>query len=542
MLVEGEDKVLFRCKVLYIGSAVPMETSKGLEAIQQPLRERYPYKDEKKICGVEAILSVMPTGVQMQYIGDSDSLVWFPISSLTFCAAVRCIHLLNKSRQKIPRFVSLSSPVADGMNSQKPSIFTAIMRRTKGRKVLECHSFICSSAGEAIGLVQSAKIADRTSRNGTVTPVNRPDIFQLPLQSDADVSHSNDARSSHSDWPPDAFDSSPSHGYYYGTGSTLVRKYTVEKVNGEADPRGPRTLDRLPQRGSSQAILVPSGSYYGPRSRRIPSHPENLSFTTRRFLSPPPSLPCVFLTNSTGNTYARLPVPLSPPPIERSGNISPSLVRSPRSSSSSIIRTEDHHSLVRPRNEGSMRNGRDSESLSGSSRPPSPPQDYEPFGLSPPTGNGHTHISRKDRYERGSMLLNSVAVSPHSSAYPYDPYIYPAYIVSDPVYRPRSLPPPIQEMERYAKNSRKKKEKSKLKSKISGKKSSSDDFTIEDVDYNTGLSNGSDRFNRSILDRSHKFQNEKAFARSIAAEGKKNGLYDSQNKSYHYYPDTDIID
>ena len=35
---------LARCRALYLGSAVPLDTSQGLEAIQGPCRERYPFE------------------------------------------------------------------------------------------------------------------------------------------------------------------------------------------------------------------------------------------------------------------------------------------------------------------------------------------------------------------------------------------------------------------------------------------------------------------------------------------------------------------
>lgn len=37
---------LARCRSLYLGSAVPLETSQGLEAVQGPCRERYPFESK----------------------------------------------------------------------------------------------------------------------------------------------------------------------------------------------------------------------------------------------------------------------------------------------------------------------------------------------------------------------------------------------------------------------------------------------------------------------------------------------------------------
>lgn len=38
----GQHIPLAKCRVLYLGSAVPLDTKQGIEAVQIPLRERYP--------------------------------------------------------------------------------------------------------------------------------------------------------------------------------------------------------------------------------------------------------------------------------------------------------------------------------------------------------------------------------------------------------------------------------------------------------------------------------------------------------------------
>ncbi|VDK30638.1 unnamed protein product [Gongylonema pulchrum] len=43
-----------RCRVLYIGSAVPTITKDGLQGIQQPLRERYPIDDSADTKGIDS--------------------------------------------------------------------------------------------------------------------------------------------------------------------------------------------------------------------------------------------------------------------------------------------------------------------------------------------------------------------------------------------------------------------------------------------------------------------------------------------------------
>lgn len=52
------------------------------------------------------------------------------------------------------RFLPLDSPFARTPNPQHPPLFAAIMRRTTGIKVLECHAFICKREVAANALVR----------------------------------------------------------------------------------------------------------------------------------------------------------------------------------------------------------------------------------------------------------------------------------------------------------------------------------------------------------------------------------------------------
>lgn len=45
---------LCRCRVLYIGSAVPTVTKDGLQGIQQPLKERYPANENTETKGIDS--------------------------------------------------------------------------------------------------------------------------------------------------------------------------------------------------------------------------------------------------------------------------------------------------------------------------------------------------------------------------------------------------------------------------------------------------------------------------------------------------------
>ena len=100
---------------------------------------------------------------------------FFPIESLHYCAAVRYVlvpgsstngtssnnNTLNRSstastadKSAQPRFLPLDSPFARNPNINHPPLFAAILRRTSGIKVLECHVFICKRETAANALVR----------------------------------------------------------------------------------------------------------------------------------------------------------------------------------------------------------------------------------------------------------------------------------------------------------------------------------------------------------------------------------------------------
>lgn len=186
MVVLSDSSPIIRAQVLYIGSAVPLETTSGIEAIQQPLRERYPIEIESTLEGIDASLSITNNCMQIQYTSAADVIIKFPISSLTMCAAVRCVPTVNGTTgEKTAKFVPLNDPLARGENSMRPAIFAAVTRCTQGQKVLECHGFVCSSTKEAANLVKCASIAgnnfkrhaQQTSPKTPSSVVNRPTSY-----------------------------------------------------------------------------------------------------------------------------------------------------------------------------------------------------------------------------------------------------------------------------------------------------------------------------------------------------------------------------
>lgn len=69
--------------------------------------------------------------IPVQYTADQRNVTWFPIQSLHACAALTTVSDAVDGR---PRFVALDSP--EGASSHHAPMFCAIMRRTRGIKVI----------------------------------------------------------------------------------------------------------------------------------------------------------------------------------------------------------------------------------------------------------------------------------------------------------------------------------------------------------------------------------------------------------------------
>ncbi|KDR19999.1 hypothetical protein L798_05965, partial [Zootermopsis nevadensis] len=158
---EPDSTPICRCRVLYLGSAVPHVTKDGLQGIQEPLRELYPEQGALGARGIDSWLSVWSNGLLLENVDENHKKVtrFFPIDSLHYCAAVRYVLVPEKttsgtSQPATPRFLPLDSPFARSPNPSHPPLFAAILRRTTGIKVLECHAFICKREMAANALVR----------------------------------------------------------------------------------------------------------------------------------------------------------------------------------------------------------------------------------------------------------------------------------------------------------------------------------------------------------------------------------------------------
>ncbi|XP_075218741.1 uncharacterized protein LOC142323244 [Lycorma delicatula] len=155
----GDSTPICRCRVLYLGSAVPHVTKDGLQGIQEPLRELYPEQGAIGARGIDSWLSVWSNGLLLENVDENHKKVtrFFPIDTLHYCAAVRYVLVPEKSSvssSSQPRFLPLDSPFARSPNPSHPPLFAAILRRTTGIKVLECHTFICKREMAANALVR----------------------------------------------------------------------------------------------------------------------------------------------------------------------------------------------------------------------------------------------------------------------------------------------------------------------------------------------------------------------------------------------------
>merc|ERR1711963_120821 len=168
-----EPTPICRCRVLYLGSSVPHVTKDGLQGIQEPLKELYPEDGALGAKGIDSWLSVWSNGFLLENMDENRKKVsrFFPIEALHYCAAVRYVLVpgsvnpavnggsttstLNRDNKNAqPRFLPLDSPFARNPNINHPPLFAAILRRTTGIKVLECHVFICKRETAANALVR----------------------------------------------------------------------------------------------------------------------------------------------------------------------------------------------------------------------------------------------------------------------------------------------------------------------------------------------------------------------------------------------------
>ena len=286
---------LAKTRVLYLGSAVPLETAVGLEAVQLPLRERYATEGSSSVEGIDTWLSIFSSGMIMQFVGDRNSVTWWPISSLHVCAAVKCVvESGGATGQCQSKFVALDSEF--GKKSTHPPIFAAIMRRTKGRKVLECHAFICKSNEAAMALVQSCTHAYEhnelwTNEQPPIEMLFHAETHIVPAERD-----NRDPKVG-----AEFYEKPHPQGYFYTSKKELVRNYNIAGDSHLHALPGP---PRLPPPPPPQHAMIPMVRP-APRMPRLPPPP------SPPMMLPPPPPPVGVLPLPPPPAL----MPLPPPPV-----------------------------------------------------------------------------------------------------------------------------------------------------------------------------------------------------------------------------------
>uniref|UniRef100_A0A5S6Q5Q2 PID domain-containing protein n=1 Tax=Trichuris muris TaxID=70415 RepID=A0A5S6Q5Q2_TRIMR len=115
-------------------------------------------------------------GLLLQYTDDPEKEQFFPIETLHYCAAVRFVNISGYSvAGGGQQFLPLDSPLANLPDSRHPPIFAAILRRTTGVRVLECHAFVCTAANATNALVSCCfhAYAESSMINASVSTLRR---------------------------------------------------------------------------------------------------------------------------------------------------------------------------------------------------------------------------------------------------------------------------------------------------------------------------------------------------------------------------------
>jgi hypothetical protein len=121
------------------------------------------------IKGIDAVLSVYDNGVQLAFTRQPHAVIFFPISSLIYCASLRFSIVENDQTKPTSiidwRFMPLDRLTIN--ENKHPPLFCAAIRRTQIMPGDECHCFITKSPDAAIALVQTISQVYATLQPGT---------------------------------------------------------------------------------------------------------------------------------------------------------------------------------------------------------------------------------------------------------------------------------------------------------------------------------------------------------------------------------------
>jgi hypothetical protein len=102
--------------------------------------------------GIDSILSIYDNGIQITFARQPHVVIFFPISSLIYCASLRFSVVENDQTSLIDwRFITIDSTIQT--QSKHPPLFCAVVHRTQILTGDECHCFITKTANAANALV-----------------------------------------------------------------------------------------------------------------------------------------------------------------------------------------------------------------------------------------------------------------------------------------------------------------------------------------------------------------------------------------------------
>lgn len=159
---EVPHRKLAKCHVLFLGDSTPEQSRQGLKALQEPLMRCYPVDNPGSVEGIDSWITIFTSGMLLQYVGtknDQLAPIWFPIQNLYLAAATKCINYINSNTGKRmeTEFVDINNPVAE--NSSHPPLFSFMVRKSSGKRLLRCYTFLVRNEAPAVVMVDATKYA-----------------------------------------------------------------------------------------------------------------------------------------------------------------------------------------------------------------------------------------------------------------------------------------------------------------------------------------------------------------------------------------------
>ncbi|UJR27144.1 hypothetical protein I4U23_008443 [Adineta vaga] len=172
---------LVQCGVLYLGTSPTTNSRRGLDAIQEPFSYQYPVDGTNTARGIDGVLSVYDNGIQLTFTRQSEAAVFFPITSLLYCASLRFSVIKNdrtKPKTNVHwRFMPLDTASSKGENKHPP-LFCAVFHRTQILPGDECHCFITKTSESALALIQTVSRVYKNMQSDFKTGKN-PIFYEL---------------------------------------------------------------------------------------------------------------------------------------------------------------------------------------------------------------------------------------------------------------------------------------------------------------------------------------------------------------------------